>query len=112
MTYFAGLTEAVLAAQSEFGSTGTYTVKGAASGTTITLELHPISKDPFADTTDRDIKSNPIYHRVRVKKNDSRVTVNDNETSDLRIAKFLVSDIPIIKEGDSITEGSNTWILI
>lgn len=112
MGYFEGLTETVLAAQSEFGSSGTYTIKGAASGTTITLELHPISKDPFADTTDRDIKSNPIYHRVKVKKDDSRVTVNDGETSDLRIAKFLVSDIPVVKEGDTITEGSNTWIII
>ncbi len=112
MTYFAGLTEAVSAAQSEFGSVGTYIIKGAASGTSITLELHPISKIPFSDTADRDIKTNPIYHRVRIKKNDARVNVNNDETTDERIAKFLVSDIPVVKEGDTITEGSNTWIIM
>lgn len=81
----------------------------------VIVEILPFEKEPFTDINERDISSNLVYHRAKVRKKEYSGTLqNAGIASDVRIIKFKVSQVATIKGGDFITDNSSgdVWIII
>lgn len=81
----------------------------------VVIEILPFVNEPFTDINERDISSNLVYHRAKVRKKEYSGTLqNSGISTDVRIIKFKVSQVATVKSGDFITDNANgdIWIII